>query len=63
MEKRLYRSSSNRIMGGVLGGIGEYFNVDPTIIRLAFIIVAIATAGIPCLIGYFLAYLIVPEAR
>ena len=33
--KKLYRSTSNRMIAGVCGGIAEYFNVDPTIIRLA----------------------------
>lgn len=37
--KRLYRSSKNRILGGVLGGIGEYFQIDPTLIRLLFILI------------------------
>lgn len=35
--KKLYRSRSNRILAGVLGGIGEYFNIDPTLIRLLFV--------------------------
>ncbi|MCL1632264.1 PspC domain-containing protein [Sporolactobacillus sp. CPB3-1] len=61
MQKRLYRSRDNRILGGVLGGIGDYFNVDPTVIRLGFVVLTIATAGFPCLLGYFIAYLIIPE--
>ena len=38
MEKRLYKSASNRVLCGVCGGIGEYFNVDPTIIRLLWLV-------------------------
>ena len=34
MEKKLYRSNTNKMLCGVCGGIGEYFNIDPTIVRL-----------------------------
>ena len=36
MEKRLYRSESDRMLAGVCGGLGEYFNIDPTLVRLIF---------------------------
>lgn len=57
--KRLYRSKDNRVIAGVAGGIAEYFNVDPTIIRLAFVILVFAN-GIGIL-AYFLAWLMIPE--
>jgi phage shock protein PspC (stress-responsive transcriptional regulator) len=38
---RLYRSEENRILGGVAGGIGEYFSLDPTIIRIIFVLLTI----------------------
>ncbi|MCO7125036.1 PspC domain-containing protein [Sporolactobacillus shoreicorticis] len=63
MYKRLFRSRENRVVGGVLGGIGEYFNTDPVLIRLAFVVLMVLTAFFPCLIGYFIAYLIIPEQR
>ncbi|HZK66441.1 MAG TPA: PspC domain-containing protein [Chloroflexota bacterium] len=50
MVKRLYRSSTERMLGGVCGGLGEYFNVDPTLVRLGFVVAALTTG-----IG-FLAY-------
>lgn len=59
MEKKLYRSRVNRKLAGVCGGIAEYFNVDPTIIRLVFVILAIC-AGCG-LLAYLLAWIIVPE--
>lgn len=59
MEKRLYRSRVNRKLAGVCGGIAEYFNVDPTIIRLVFVFLAIC-AGCG-LLAYLLAWIIVPE--
>ena len=38
MEKKLYRSNTNKMLCGVCGGIGEYFNIDPTIVRLIWAI-------------------------
>lgn len=57
---RLYRSRSERWVGGVLGGLGQYFGIDPTLLRLAFIALALANVG-----GLFIAYIVllivVPE--
>lgn len=59
MKKRLYRSKKSRILGGVCGGIAEYFDVDPTLIRLAWILFTLAYgAGI---IAYIIAWIIIPE--
>ena len=38
MEKKLYRSRQNRMLGGICGGIGEYLNVDPTVVRLLWVL-------------------------
>jgi len=46
---------------GVLGGIGEYFSVDPTIVRVIYLIIMFATAFFPLALLYFLLYLIIPE--
>ncbi|MCL2027467.1 MAG: PspC domain-containing protein [Bacteroidales bacterium] len=57
--KTLRRSTTNRVLGGVCGGIAEYFNLDPVLIRLIFVITAIfGGAGI---ILYILAWIIMPE--
>jgi len=57
--KKLYRSKTNRIIAGVCGGLGEYFNIDPTIVRLIWILFSLALgAGI---ITYIIAWLIIPE--
>jgi phage shock protein C len=61
MTKRLFRSADNKVLGGVLGGIGEYFNIDPTLIRLIFVILCLVSLGFPGILGYFIAYLIIPE--
>lgn len=59
--RRLYRSRSDRMLGGVCGGLSEYFNIDPTIVRLAF--VAGTLLGGPGLLIYIILWLITPEER
>ncbi len=59
--KRLYKSSEDKIFAGVIGGIGEYFDIDPTILRLAYILLAVLTALVPAIIGYIIASLVVPK--
>lgn len=63
MGRRLTRSRRNRMLAGVCGGIAEYANVDPTIVRLVWVLVTLFPATLPVgLIGYLVAWLIVPEA-
>ena len=50
MEKKLYRSNTNKMLCGVCGGIGEYFNIDPTIVRLIWAIFICSGPGILALI-------------
>jgi phage shock protein PspC (stress-responsive transcriptional regulator) len=57
--KRLYRSRSDRMLAGVCAGIGEYLNIDPTVVRLLF--VATALLGGPGFIVYLVMWIIVPE--
>ena len=59
--KKLCKSNTNRKICGVCGGIAEYLNADPTLIRLAFVIVALAAGS--GILAYFLAALIMPEAQ
>ncbi len=61
MTKRLYKSDENKVFSGVIGGLGEYFDVDPTMLRLAYILVAILTAAFPAIVGYIIASLVVPN--
>lgn len=56
--KRLYRSRIEKMIAGVCGGIAEYFNVDPTLIRLVAILLLFSGPG---LIAYIVAWIIVPE--
>ena len=58
-DKRLYRSSTNSMICGVCGGIGEYFNIDPTLVRLAWVLFSfLRGAGIP---AYIIATIIIPR--
>ena len=58
MAKKLYRSSKNRIIAGTCGGIAEYFDVDPIIIRLITLILVLHGAGI---LAYIIAWIVVPK--
>lgn len=60
--RRLYRSRKNRILAGVCGGLGEYFSIDPTIMRVIYIILLIFTAVVPLIVLYLLLWVIVPDA-
>lgn len=59
MEKKLFKSSRNKVLTGTCGGIGEYFNIDPTLIRLIFVIVTFL-GGSGVLI-YIVAALVIPN--
>lgn len=58
MSKRLYRSKTDRQIAGVCGGLGKYFDIDPTIIRLAWVIALFFAGG--GLFAYLLAMIVVP---
>ena len=59
MEKKLYKSNVNRMVNGVCGGIAEYFDVDPTLIRLAWVV--FCAMGGSGLIAYIIAAIIIPR--
>lgn len=59
-DKRLYRSSTNYMLAGVYGGIAEYFNIDPTLIRLAWIILTCMGFGTG-IIAYIVAAIVIPK--
>ncbi|MDY3972460.1 MAG: PspC domain-containing protein [Clostridia bacterium] len=59
MDKRLYKSNENRMIDGVCGGIAEYFNMDPTLVRLGWVLLcALGGSGI---IAYIIAAIIIPR--
>ena len=58
MNKKLYRSSTNRMLAGVCAGLAEYLNMDPTLIRVIWALVGLSGAGI---VAYLICALIIPE--
>ena len=61
MDKRLYKSNENRMIDGVCGGIAEYFNMDPTLVRLGWVLFcALGGSGI---IAYIIVAIIIPSKQ
>lgn len=58
--KRLYRSS-NRVMAGVCGGIAEYFDIDPTLIRVAYVVLSLFSAAFPGVLLYIILMILIPN--
>jgi phage shock protein C len=58
--KKLYRSS-NRILAGVCGGIAEYLNIDPTVVRVLYIVLSFFYAAFPGLLLYLILLLFIPN--
>ena len=60
MEKKLKRSRANKVIGGVCGGIGEYFDIDPVFVRIIAVLLAFGSGGIG-IIPYIIAMIIMPK--
>jgi phage shock protein C len=58
--KRLRRSRHNRMLGGVCGGIAEYFGIDPTIVRIMFVLLSLP-GGVPGPLIYAILWLALPQ--
>lgn len=58
--KKLTRSKSNRMVCGVCGGIGQYLNIDPTIVRIIWLLCSLASLGTGAIV-YLIAAIVVPE--
>jgi phage shock protein C len=58
--KRLYRSTTERLLGGVCGGIGRHIDVDPIIIRIVWILITCVSLGIG-IIAYLVCWVVIPE--
>lgn len=61
MERKLYLSDTDKKVAGVCGGLGEYFDIDSTIIRLAWVFLLFPTAFFGGIIAYFIAAAIIPR--
>jgi phage shock protein PspC (stress-responsive transcriptional regulator) len=60
MSKRLYRSTTNKMLSGVCGGLADYFDLDPTLIRLIAIVALFASGGL-VILAYIVAWIIIPR--
>lgn len=58
MSKQLYRTNQNKVLAGVCGGIADYFEIDPTIVRIIWVLAIFAGVGI---VAYIVCWLIIPE--
>lgn len=61
MNKRLTRSSTDVKISGVCAGIAEYFGIDPTLVRIAYAVIMVFSAFVPCILLYFILSMIVPK--
>lgn len=60
MEKRLYRSQHQKMLAGVCGGIAEYFDIDPTLVRIGYVVLSFIMALLPSILLYIILMLIMP---
>ena len=59
-EKKLYRNTENKMLAGVCSGIADYFNIDPTLVRLGWVLFSLL--GGSGLLAYIIAAIIIPDA-
>lgn len=60
-KKVLYRSSTDKKFAGVCGGLAEYFDVDPALMRLVWVLFIVFTGFVPGLIAYIVAAMVMPK--
>lgn len=63
VSRPLRRSRTNRQIAGVIGGLAEYFRVDPTLLRVIYVVGSILSAAFPGILVYLLLWLVIPEAE
>lgn len=59
--KKLYRSEKSKVIAGVCGGLGEYLNIDPVVLRLIWALVVVFSGFVPGVLVYIIAALIIPK--
>lgn len=63
MQKKLTRSNTDKMLCGVCGGLAEYFDFDPALVRCAYVFMSIFAVGFPGLLLYIAMAIIIPEKR
>ena len=61
--KRLFRSNINKVFAGIFGGLGKYFNVDPVILRVIWLLATVFSGFFPGILVYIFAVFIIPKER
>ncbi len=61
--KRIYRSQDDKKIAGILGGLGELLDIDPTLFRLLFVFIGLATGIIPLAVAYLVGWIIIPKRK
>ena len=61
--KKIYRSQEDKKIAGILGGLGELFDIDPTLLRLLFVFIGLATGIIPFIVAYLVGWIIIPKGK
>lgn len=57
----LRRSKSDRMIAGVVGGLARYFSIDPTLARVIFVVVSLASVAFPGIVVYLVLWVLIPE--
>jgi phage shock protein PspC (stress-responsive transcriptional regulator) len=63
LARPLRRSRTNRLIAGVVGGLAEYFHMDPTLLRVIYVVGSIVSAAFPGVLVYGLLWLLIPESE
>jgi phage shock protein C len=60
-ERPLRRSTEHRMLGGVIGGFAEYFDRDPTLLRVLYVLLSVLSAGFPGILVYLILWVVIPQ--
>jgi len=61
VERRLRRSRRHRMIGGVIGGLADYFDRDPTLLRVIYVVVSLLSAAFPGILVYLILWVVIPQ--
>ncbi|HEX3073233.1 MAG TPA: PspC domain-containing protein [Ignavibacteriales bacterium] len=59
---KIFKRSNNKMLAGVCGGIAEYFNLDPTLVRVGYVLISIFRAAFPGILVYIILWVVMPPA-
>jgi phage shock protein C len=61
--KQLKRSNKEKMIAGVCGGIAEYFDMDPSIVRIIYVVVSVLSVAFPGILVYIIIWIIIPKSE